>query len=157
MIFNQVPHFVEKVKKQNLPQSALKSATPIAKLIDYHDANVLGYPRDPRKIKFTQGRYDVVGGSLHLRLEDCVDFLFSGPGSFEIATPKLIKVSEGNIRVIVLNKEGLEFTIHTPTNQYIDWGTEFCLNVLPKGRDIINVQEGKSKCNLSSIPEDQKY
>ena len=55
---------------------------------------------------------------------------------------KLVKVTEGKIRVIVLNKKGHEFTIQTPTNQFIDWGTEFCLNVQQSG-DVINVHEGE--------------
>jgi hypothetical protein len=57
--------------------------------------------------------------------------------------PKFVKVTEGKIRVIVLNKKGHEFTIQTPTNQFIDWGTEFCLNVQQSGRDVINVHEGE--------------
>ena len=44
-------------------------------------------------------------GSIHLRFLDCVDFLFSGPGSFEIVNSKLVKVTEGKIRVIIFDDE----------------------------------------------------
>ena len=123
--------------------SEIKETDSIAKLIDYHDTKISKQPTDPNEIKFNRGHYDVTHGSIHLRFLDCVDFLFSGPGSFEIVNSKFVKVTEGKIRVIVLNKKGHEFTIQTPTNQFIDWGTEFCLNVQQTGGDMINVHEGE--------------
>lgn len=123
--------------------SEIKETDSIAKLIDYYDTRILNQPTDPHEIKFNRGHYDVANGSIHLRFLDYVDFLFSGPGSFEIINPKLVKVTRGKIRVIVLNKKGHEFTIQTPTNQFIDWGTEFCLNVQQTGGDLINIHEGE--------------
>ena len=72
-----------------------------------------------------------------------MDFLFSGPGSFEIVNSKLVKVTEGKIRVIIFDKKGHEFTIQTPSNQFTDWGTEFCLDVQQTEGDVINVHEGE--------------
>ena len=121
--------------------SNTENTNPIAKLIDYYDTKITNKSTDTNAIKFNRGHYEVTQGSVHLRFLDCV-ILFSGPGSFEIVDPKFVKVTEGKIRVIVLNKKGHEFTIQTPTNQFIDWGTEFCLNVQKKGEDLINVHEG---------------
>ena len=123
--------------------SEIQEADSIAQLIDHYDTRILNQPTDPHEIKFNRGHYEVARGSIHLRFLDCVDFLFSGPGSFEIINPKLVKVTEGKIRVIVLNKKGHEFTIQTPTNQFIDWGTEFCLNVQQTEGDLINIHEGE--------------
>ena len=123
--------------------SEIHQTDSIANLIDYYETKISNQPTDPNEIKFNRGHYEVTHGSIHLRFLDCVDFLFSGPGSFEIVNSKLVKVTEGKIRVIVLNKKGHEFTIQTPTNQFIDWGTEFCLNVQLSGGDVINVHEGE--------------
>ena len=123
--------------------SEIKETDSIAKLIDYYDTKILNQPTDPNEIKFNRGYYEVANGSIHLRFLGCVDFLFSGPGSFDIVNSKLVNVIEGKIRVIVLNKKGHEFTIQTPTHQFIDWGTEFCLNVQQTGGDVINVHEGE--------------
>ena len=73
---------------------------------------------------------------------DSVELLFSGPGTFEILNPKLVKVAQGNVRTIVLNDKGKEFTVLSPSSRYIDWGTEFSLNIFPSGEDLVNVHEG---------------
>ena len=121
----------------------LSDSKPIAQLIDYYDINISNHSAELREINFARGDYEIASGSIHLRFQNCVDFLFSGPGSFEIIGPKLVKVSRGKLRVIVLNSKGQEFTVQTPSNQYIDWGTEFCLNIPANGIDVINVHEGE--------------
>ena len=42
----------------------------------------------------------------------------------------------------MLNDKGKEFTILSPTSRYIDWGTEFSLNISPNDEDLVNVHEG---------------
>jgi len=115
---------------------------PIAKLIDFYDLQFKNTNKSPRDVRFDQGKYEIERGQLHLRFDDSVELLFSGPGSFEILNPKLVSVTQGNVRTIVLNDKGKEFTILSPTSRYIDWGTEFSLNISPNGEDLVNVHEG---------------
>jgi len=115
---------------------------PIAKLIDFYDVQFKNTTKSLEDIHFDQGKYEIERGQLHLRFDDSVELLFSGPGSFEILNPKLVSVTQGNVRTIVLNDKGKEFTILSPTSRYIDWGTEFSLNISPNGEDLVNVHEG---------------
>ncbi|MBT7651456.1 MAG: hypothetical protein HN553_10810, partial [Opitutae bacterium] len=122
--------------------SVLEPAPPIAKLIDFYDLQFQDTTKSPEDILFDLGKYEIVRGQLHLRFDDSVELLFSGPGSFEIINPKLVSVTQGNVRTIILNDKGKEFTILSPTSKYIDWGTEFSLNISPSGEDFVNVHEG---------------
>jgi hypothetical protein len=122
--------------------SVLEPAPPIAELIDFYDLQFQGTTKSPKDIQFDLGKYEIVRGQLHLRFDDSVELLFSGPGSFEIINPKLVSVTQGNVRTIILNDKGKEFTILSPTSRYIDWGTEFSLNISPSGDDLVNVHEG---------------
>ena len=122
--------------------SVLEPAPPIAELIDFYDLQFQGTTKSPEDIHFDLGKYEIESGQLHLRFDDSVELLFSGPGSFEILNPKLVSVTQGNVRTIVLNDKGKEFTILSPTSRYIDWGTEFSLNISPSGDDLVNVHEG---------------
>ena len=122
--------------------SVLEPAPPIAELIDFYDLQFQGTTKSPEDIHFDTGKYEIVRGQLHLRFDDSVELLFSGPGSFEIINPKLVSVTQGNVRTIVLNDKGKEFTILSPTSRYIDWGTEFSLNISATGEDLVNVHEG---------------
>jgi hypothetical protein len=111
-------------------------------LIDFYDVQFKNTTKSLEDIHFDQGKYEIERGQLHLRFDDSVELLFSGPGSFEILNPKLVSVTQGNVRTIVLNDKGKEFTILSPTSRYIDWGTEFSLNISPNGEDLVNVHEG---------------
>ena len=111
-------------------------------MIDFYDLQFKNTTKPVENIRFDQGKYEIESGQLHLRFDDSVELLFSGPGSFEILNPKLVSVTQGNVRTIVLNDEGKEFTILSPTSRYIDWGTEFSLNISPSGDDLVNVHEG---------------
>ena len=117
-------------------------SAPIAELIDFYDLKFKDNTKPVEHIRFDQGKYEIERGQLHLRFNDSVELLFSGPGTFEILNPKLVKVAQGNVRTIVLNDKGKEFTILSPTSRYIDWGTEFSLNISPSGDDLVNVHEG---------------
>jgi hypothetical protein len=128
--------------KQVQLASALEPTPPIAKLIDFYDLQFQDATKSPEDIHFDLGKYEIVRGQLHLRFDDSVELLFSGPGTFEIINPKLVSVTHGNVRTIVLNDKGKEFTILSPTSRYIDWGTEFSLNISSSGEDLINVHEG---------------
>jgi len=136
------------VKNQPLEKAAIADAgtatpfAPIAELIDFYDLKFKNTNKSPRDVRFDQGKYEIERGQLHLRFNDSVELLFSGPGSFEILSPKLVSFTQGNVRTIVLNDEGKEFTILSPTSRYIDWGTEFSLNISPSGEDLVNVHEG---------------
>jgi hypothetical protein len=135
-------------KNQPLEKAAIADAgtaipsAPIAELIDFYDLQFKDTTKPVENIRFDQGKYEIERGQLHLRFNDSVELLFSGPGSFEIINPKLVSVTQGNVRTIVLNDKGKEFTILSPTSRYIDWGTEFSLNISPSGDDLVNVHEG---------------
>ena len=136
-------------KKQPLEKAAIADAgtaatpsAPIAELIDFYDLQFKDSIKPVENIRFDQGKYEIECGQLHLRFDDSVELLFSGPGIFEILNPKLVSVTQGNVRTIVLNDKGKEFTILSPTSRYIDWGTEFSLNISPSGEDLVNVHEG---------------
>ena len=64
-----------------------------------------------------------------------MDVIFTGASTFQILSEKEIFVQQGNIRTIVHDERGHEFTIRTPSAHYIDWGTEFCLNIQPNSTD----------------------
>ena len=142
--------FIWEIKEKNQPleKSAIADAgtatpsAPIAELIDFYDLQFKDSIKPVENIRFDQGKYEVERGQLHLRFDNSVELLFSGPGSFEILNPKLVSVTEGNVRTIVLNDKGKEFTILSPTSKYIDWGTEFSLNISPSSEDLVNVHEG---------------
>ena len=142
--------FIWEINKKNQPleKSAIADAgtatpsAPIAELIDFYDLQFKDSIKPVENIRFDQGKYEVERGQLHLRFDNSVELLFSGPGSFEILNPKLVSVTEGNVRTIVLNDKGKEFTILSPTSKYIDWGTEFSLNISPSSEDLVNVHEG---------------
>ena len=135
-------------KNQPLEKAAIANtgtatpSSPIAELIDFYDVQFKNTTKSLEDIRFDQGKYEIERGQLHLRFDDSVELLFSGPGSFEILNPKLVSVTQGNVRTIVLNDKGKEFTILSPTSRYIDWGTEFSLNISPNGEDLVNVHEG---------------
>jgi hypothetical protein len=128
--------------KQVQLASVLEPAPPIAKLIDFYDLQFKNTDKPIEDICFDIGKYEIERGQLHLRFNNSVELLFSGPGSFEILNPKLVSVTQGNVRTIVLNDKGKEFTILSPTSRYIDWGTEFSLNISSSGEDLVNVHEG---------------
>ena len=142
--------FIWEINKKNQPleKSAIADAVtatpsgPIAELIDFYDLKFKNSIKPVENIRFDLGKYEIERGQLHLRFDNSVELLFSGPGSFEILNPKLVSVTEGNVRTIVLNDKGKEFTILSPTSKYIDWGTEFSLNISPSSEDLVNVHEG---------------
>ena len=71
-----------------------------------------------------------------------MEVIFTGASIFEILSEKEIFVQKGNIRTIVHDARGHGFTIRTPSANYIDWGTEFCLNVNKNTKDQFEVDEG---------------
>lgn len=113
-----------------------------AKLVDY-SAAVLMNGQDPNQISFGLGSYSLASGSVHLRIGTSVDFIFQGPGSFEILGPKLIKVIKGKTRTVVNDESGHEFTILTKQAKYVDLGTEFCLDISEDALDKVDVQAGE--------------
>jgi len=142
--------FIWEINQKNQPlekaaianTGTVTTSAPIATLIDFYDVQFKNTTKSLEDIHFDQGKYEIERGQLHLRFDDSVELLFSGPGSFEILNPKLVSVTQGNVRTIVLNDKGKEFTILSPTSRYIDWGTEFSLNISPNGEDLVNVHEG---------------
>jgi hypothetical protein len=142
--------FIWQINEKNQPlekaaiadTSTATPSAPIAELIDFYDLQFKNTTKPVENIRFDQGKYEIESGQLHLRFDDFVELLFSGPGSFEILKPKLVSVTHGNVRTIVLNDKGKEFTILSPTSKYIDLGTEFSLNISPNGEDLVNVHEG---------------
>ena len=111
---------------------------PLAIVIDHtNDENIL-----KRKI-WKQETFELKNGGIHLRFNESVDFIFEGPGSFDILGPKLVKVHQGKTRTIVSNESGHEFSIITPQAKYVDLGTEFCLDISNNAKDKLDVQVGE--------------
>jgi hypothetical protein len=115
----------------------------LIQLVDSFDATIKGISGSVEDFSWAPGKYELQSGTLHLRFNRCVDFLFKGPGSFEIEDFENISVTKGNIRTIVLSEKGKGFTIKSPTTSYIDWGTEFSLEINPSKKDKFGLQQGE--------------
>ena len=117
------------------------SQNVIATLLNFENP-IFGEQRTTADKDFNIGKYELKSGSIHLRFKSAVDFIFKGPGSFEILGSKSLFIEKGEVRTMVLNEEGHEFTILTPSSKFIDWGTEFCLSINPGRKDKIDVLSG---------------
>ena len=115
----------------------------LIQLVDQFEATFKGISGALEDFSWAPGKYELLSGKLHLRFNRCVDFLFKGPGIFEIEDFNNIRVTKGNIRTIVLNEKGKGFTIKSPTTSYIDWGTEFFLEIDPSKKDRFDLQQGE--------------
>jgi len=115
----------------------------LIQLVDSFDTTIKGFSGAVEDVSWAPGKYELLSGKLHLRFNRCVDFLFKGPGSFEIEDFENISVTKGNIRTIVLNEKGKGFTIKSPTTSYIDWGTEFSLEIEPSKKDRFGLHQGE--------------
>jgi hypothetical protein len=115
---------------------------PKIKLIDFFGLDESHHLFIAGETQFEVGEYKTSSGKLHLRFGESVDVIFTGASIFEILSEKEIFVHKGNIRTIVHDARGHEFTIRTPNANYIDWGTEFCLNIRPNTKDQFEVDEG---------------
>ena len=110
------------ISEENIKVVSNESA--IATLVNFQSA-VFSNQRSTDIKDFNLGKYELKSGSIHLRFKTAVDFIFKGPGSFEILGPKLLFVEKGKVRTMVNDEIGHEFSILTPNSKYIDWGTEF--------------------------------
>ena len=125
----------------SVPKDLQANRVPYAVILDYFQPfhnpdSILGCKIfEPRKFKME-------AGGVHLRFNNCVDFIFQGPGEFEILGRKDVRIFKGNARTMVLNKKGREFTIHTDTSKIVDWGTEFSVSVSPGEKPKIKVRNG---------------
>jgi hypothetical protein len=115
---------------------------PKIQLIDFFGLDETHHLFVPGQTRFEPGEYKTASGKLHLRFGESVDVIFTGSSIFQILSEKEIFVQQGNIRTIVHDARGHEFTIRTPSAHYIDWGTEFCLNIQPNSTDQFEVDEG---------------
>lgn len=115
---------------------------PKIQLIDFFGLDESHHSFTAGQTQFEVGEYKTSSGKLHLRFGEAVDVIFTGAFIFEILSEKEIFVQKGNIRTIVHDARGHEFTIRTPDAYYIDWGTEFCLNIRPSATDQLEVEEG---------------
>ena len=113
------------------------------KLIDHINVSIKGISTPVEDFVWTFGKYELLSGKLHLRLNHCVDFLLEGPSSFEIEDIKNISITRGKIRTIVLNENGKGFTIKSPTTSYADLGTEYMLQITPNRKDKFDIRNGK--------------
>jgi hypothetical protein len=127
------------ISEENIKVVSNESA--IATLVNFQSA-VFSNQRSTDIKDFNLGKYELTSGSIHLRFKTAVDFIFKGPGSFEILGPKLLFVEKGLVRTMVNDETGHEFSILTPDSKYIDWGTEFCLSISPGKKDKIDVLSG---------------
>ena len=111
---------------------------PLAVIIDQSEDMI-----ELKREVWKQETFEFQNGGIHLRFNEAVDFIFEGPGSFEILGPKSVKVHQGKTRTIVFNESGREFSIITPEAKYVDLGTEFCLNISKNAKDKLDVQVGE--------------
>ena len=119
----------------------LPKESAVATLVNFQNP-VFSNQRSTDIKEFNLGKYELTSGSIHLRFKTAVDIIFKGPGSFEILSPKLLFVEKGEVRTMVNDETGHEFSILTPDSRYIDWGTEFCLSISPGKKDKIDVLSG---------------
>ncbi len=115
---------------------------PSIQLIDFFGLHEAHHSFIPGQTQFELGEYEITSGKLHLRFGESVDVIFTGASIFEILSEKEIFLQLGNIRTIVHDERGHEFTISTPSANYIDLGTEFSLNINPNTKDQLEVDEG---------------
>jgi len=115
----------------------------LVQLIDHFDLSIKGIHSPVENLTWQPGKYHILKGSFHLRFNRSTDFLFQGPGLFEIKDLKNIYVERGNLRTIVLNEKGKGFTVTSPTTSYIDLGTEFDLKIEPDQKDTFNLKQGE--------------
>ena len=95
--------FIWEINEMNQPlgKAAIADAgtatpsAPIAELIDFYDLQFKDTDKPVEHIRFDQGKYEIERGQLHLRFNDSVELLFSGPGTFEILNQKLVSVDSG--------------------------------------------------------------
>ena len=124
------------------PASVLNNSRNQAQLVDHFNASIKGITRRLEDFIWVPGKYDLLSGELHLRFNHCVDFIFQGPGIFEIEDYQNIRVTKGNIRTIVLNENGKGFTIKSPTATYIDWVLSLLLMFLHRSKiNSISIRE----------------
>jgi hypothetical protein len=134
------------------PASVLNNSRNQAQLVDHFNASIKGITRRLEDFIWVPGKYELLSGELHLRFNRSVDFIYQGPGIFEIEDYQNIRVTKGNIRTIVLNENGKGFTIKSPTTTYIDWGTEFTLNISPSQQDKFNIDQGEVEVSSVEKP-----
>ena len=136
-------HFVfQKTVETNHGIAVNSESPPKIQLIDFFGLDETYHSLVPGQTHFKLGEYKTASGKLHLRFGESVEVIFTGASIFEILSEKEIFVQKGNIRTIVNDARGHGFTIRTPSANYIDWGTEFCLNVNKNTKDQFEVDEG---------------
>jgi hypothetical protein len=114
------------------PLAQVTERTPILVGIDYQRGDTIWEPQ----------AYELKEGAIELLFDKSVIFLFQGPGQFEILGPKLVQVKQGKLRTMVLNEQGHGFTIQTEESNFVDWGTEFSMNIQPNQKPQIRVEDG---------------
>jgi len=137
------------------PDSILNNSRIQAHLVDHFNASIKGITRRLEDFIWVPGKYELLSGELHLQFNRCVDFIFQGPGIFEIEDFQNIRVTSGSIRTIVLNENGKGFTIKSPTTTYVDWGTEFALNISPSQQDKFNIDQGEVEVSPIGKPDNK--
>lgn len=136
-------HFVfQKTVETDHGIAVNSGSPPKIQLIDFFGLDETHHLFVPGQTRFEPGEYKTTSGKLHLRFGESVDVIFTGASIFQILSEKEIFVQQGNIRTIVHDARGHEFTIRTPNAHYLDWGTEFCLNIQPNSTDQFEVDEG---------------
>ena len=129
------------------PQLSHSTPEPItdtcAFLLDFHNLKTSEQSHSLSEFEVKRGNYEIENGSLHLRFGKVVDFLFEGPGKFEILNEQKVKLINGKVRVISLCSESSRFTILSESNKYVFTGTELCLSVSPNQKDKLNLKDGR--------------
>ncbi|MBM3997426.1 MAG: hypothetical protein FJ303_25265 [Planctomycetes bacterium] len=118
-----------------------KSDSIAALLVDKVDAK-FAEERGPAGVRFGPGKYELLGGIVHLRFAQGADMILAGPARFEVTDAQYVRLLSGNARIIApATAKG--FTVATKAANYIDLGTEFGLRVEPDGASDLYVFDGQ--------------
>jgi hypothetical protein len=118
-----------------------KSDSIAALLVDKVDAE-FAEERGPAGVRFGPGKYELLGGIVHLRFAQGADMILAGPARFEVTDAQYVRLLSGKARIIApATAKG--FTVATKAANYIDLGTEFGLRVEPDGASDLYVFDGQ--------------
>lgn len=99
--------------------------------------------RGPDHVRFSSGPYELLEGTVHLRLVNGIDLVVPAPARFEITSPLRLSLQAGRFRVIV-PEQGRGFTVTTPSAAFEDFGTEFGIGVNgDTGESELHVFQGR--------------
>jgi hypothetical protein len=106
-------------------------------------------PRSQRPVLFDRvcigRRFELESGSLELAYDSGAKVILQGPLTYEVNSNNSGYLFVGRVTGRIVNKTAKGFTIHTPTGNIVDLGTEFAAEVAPSGKVDATVFFGQVK------------